>query len=89
MDETLNENMSERESDYVGISPRSLVGEIEARPSQPLRSINIEPLNRGFVVRVGCQTFAIGTKRLLIDKLTQYLSDPQGTEDKWNKGELF
>jgi hypothetical protein len=66
-----------------------LVGEIEARPSQPLRSINIEPLNRGFVVRVGCQSFAIGTKRLLIDKLTQYLSDPQGTEDKWNKGELF
>lgn len=91
MDETLNENMGERESDYVGISSRALnnVGRVEPVPSQPLRSINIEPLNRGFVVRVGCQSFAIGTKRLLIDKLTQYLSDPQGTEDKWNKGELF
>jgi hypothetical protein len=89
MRETLNVNMSEPESNYGAISSRPLVGENEARPSQPLRSINIEPLNRGFVVRVGCQTFAIGTKRLLIDKLTQYLSDPQGTEDKWNKGELF
>jgi hypothetical protein len=57
--------------------------------SQPLRSINIEPLNRGYVVRVGCQTFAIGTKKLLLVKLTEYLTDPQGTESKWNKGELF
>jgi hypothetical protein len=89
MYEPLNVNMSESESNYGAINARPLVDEIEARPPQHLRSINIEPLNRGYVVRVGCQSFAIGTKRLLIDKLTQYLSDPQGTEDKWNKGELF
>lgn len=62
---------------------------VDGVPSQPLRSINIEPLNRGYVVRVGCQTFAIGSKKLLLAKLTEYLTDPQGTENKWNNGELF
>lgn len=54
-----------------------------------IRQINIEQLNRGYIVRVGCQNFAFSTKAELIGKLTQYIDEPNKTEEKWNKGDLF
>lgn len=32
-----------------------------------IRRINIEEVNRGFIVRVGCHTFAVSTKAMLGD----------------------
>lgn len=52
-------------------------------------SITIEPQSVGYLVRVGCQTFAIESKERLIEKLTAYLIDPQGTINKHNQGKLF
>jgi hypothetical protein len=46
-------------------------------PEFPGRQITIEPLNKGYVVKVGCQTVAIENKDRLIDLLTRYLRNPQ------------
>lgn len=52
------------------------------------RQINIEPINFGYIVKVGCQNFAIETKEKLTKFLAIYLADPTGTEEKWFKKEL-
>mgnify|MGYP003554511339 CR=1 FL=1 len=54
-----------------------------------IRQINIEEVNRGFIVRVGCHTFAISTKAELTTKLTEYINEPAKTEKKWYSGDLF
>jgi hypothetical protein len=54
-----------------------------------IKQINIEELNRGYIVRVGCHTFAISTKAELTTKLTEYINEPAKTEKKWYSGDLF
>ena len=54
-------------------------------PCYPIREINITPLNYGFIVKVGCQTFAIETTETLLDKLNGYLKDPTNVERKWQR----
>ena len=54
-----------------------------------IRQINIEEVNRGYIVRVGCHTFAISTKAELTTKLTEYINEPAKTEKKWYSGDLF
>lgn len=61
----------------------------EVRQGNKIRQINIEEVNRGYFVRIGCQTFAIGTKAELISNLTEYINEPTKTEKKWFSGELF
>lgn len=73
-------------------SPRGLVaGEaIQTIPSKPfIRQISIEPLDYGFIVRVGCQTMAIEDKGTLIGKLSEYINNPIETEIKYDEGKLF
>lgn len=52
-------------------------------------SINIEPLNRGFVIRVGCQSIAFETKEKMLKYLSEYLSDPNSFEAKYRAGEVL
>ncbi len=59
------------------------------QPELPARQITIEPLNRGYMVRVGCQTVAVESKDRLIDLLTRYLRNPQEIETLYNEGKLF
>jgi len=59
------------------------------RGGNKIRQINIEEVNRGFIVRVGCHTFAISTKAELTTKLTEYINEPDKTEKKWYAGDLF
>lgn len=54
-----------------------------------IRQITIEELTRGFVIKVGCSTFAFSTKDELVEKLIQYIKEPNETEKKYRKGELF
>ena len=66
--------------DEVGVS-----GD-EAYPDnnpKSLRSIEIDPLSSGFLVRVGCQRIAIETPDKLIYMLTKYLTDPTKFEKEW------
>lgn len=67
-----------------------VVGYDSARlTSSKAREISIHPLDRGYMVKVGCTTVAITTIAELIEKLTEYLKDPAVTEEKFNKGEFF
>ena len=59
------------------------------RGGNKIRQINIEEVNRGFIVRVGFHTFAISIKAELITKLTEYINEPDKTEKKWYNGDLF
>lgn len=49
-------------------------------------NINIEPLNFGFLVTVGCQRFAIETKETLVKDIAAYLADPRGVYEAWFAG---
>lgn len=53
------------------------------------REINIRPLNHGYVVNIGCQTFAIESIEKLIINLETYLKNPNETEKEWFSGNLL
>lgn len=54
-----------------------------------IRNILIKEVNRGFIVEVGCHTFAISTRAELTTKLTEYINEPDKTEKKWYDNNLF
>ena len=53
------------------------------------REINIRPLHHGYVVNIGCQTFAIESVEKLILNLEKYLNSPIETEKEWFSGNLL
>jgi hypothetical protein len=69
---------------------------VEARLNEPpqvrrnkFRSIKIEGMDAGYIVNIGCQTFAIESKQSLITKLSAYINDPENVEIAWmNEGKL-
>jgi hypothetical protein len=81
MNEGINQPCEPREERF----PTPLV---ERRPNQ-IRPINIEQLHHGYIVRVGCHSFAIENKSRLIDKLSDYIQEPSLMEKKWFDGELL
>jgi len=60
-------------------------------PAQPnaIKQITIRQLNHGYIVDVGCHTFAIEGATNLISKLAEYITEPIKTEEKWFAGKLF
>ena len=52
----------------------------------PKRDIQIKSLNHGYIVTIGCQTFAIEEIKSLIKHLETYLRSPEETEQKWLSG---
>ncbi len=56
-----------------------MVGSNQSEP----RGISINPLNSGYMVKVGCQSVAVETTEKLIDMLNKYLTDPSEFERKW------
>lgn len=58
------------------------------QPNDSTKSIDIDVLNHGYSVRVGCQRFASENKDKMILKLTEYLRAPYETEQKWFAGKL-
>jgi len=45
--------------------------------------IQIETLEFGYVLSVGCKRFAFETKERLLANLTEYLADPAKAQQKW------
>jgi hypothetical protein len=54
-----------------------------------MRSINIQPLNRGYVVNVGCQSVAVSSKRELKRLLNDYIDDPYQVEQDYYAGKIL
>lgn len=51
------------------------------------RNISIKPQDFGYLVNIGCQSFAISKLQDLMIGLEAYLTDPDNTENQWFKGE--
>jgi hypothetical protein len=71
-------------------------GEVRAEDPQPVqdvrsraRTVVIQPMNYGYVVRLDCHEFALETHERVLEYVGQYLKDPSGIEEKWWKKELF
>ena len=63
---------------------------ITVEPSSVLaREIKIKQLNHGYVVNIGCQTFAIESVGKLVSNLEKYLNSPIETETEWLSGNLL
>jgi hypothetical protein len=54
-----------------------------------IRELNLREVNRGYIVNVGCHTFAISTKEELLPLLTQYINEPSLIEERWFSDNLF
>jgi len=54
----------------------------------PARAIMIRPMSYGYVVEIGCQSFAIESHTKLVAALEKYLAEPQKTEKAWLAGEF-
>jgi hypothetical protein len=49
----------------------------------------IRQVNNGFIVQLGCQSFVFETFDKMFKYLKMYFEDPNGTETKFHKNELF
>ena len=54
-----------------------------------IREVSIRQVNYGYVVVVGCHTFAIESVAKLSEMLNTYLLKPNETEKQWYNGTLF
>ena len=52
------------------------------------RIVKIIPLDHGYMVDVGCQSFAIETTSKLMTTLHEYLNDPRVVEKFWLEGKF-
>jgi hypothetical protein len=51
--------------------------------------INVRPLDRGYMVEVGCKSFAITSKTELLELFSKYIHNPQETTDLYYSNKLF
>lgn len=57
--------------------------------SNRIERIEINEMNYGYTVQVGCQKFVFETPEKLIQKLTAYLKNPDEIRNRWmTKGKL-
>ena len=78
----------EERSPWVGGMSNSLRNKIIKfkGENKMYNTINIEEVNNGFILTVGCQKFIAKNKKELISGLTEYINDPEKAEEKYCKG---
>ena len=79
-----NEEISQREMAETSNEPMPHLP--DATQMKFNHSINIQPLNRGFLVNVGCQSIAFETHEKMLKYLTEYLTNPKGFETNYRQG---
>ena len=51
--------------------------------------VNIRTLDEGYIVEVGCKSFALSSTKKMLKYLTMYYNNPAETEKLYGKGKLF
>lgn len=71
--------------------PMDIVDEdsYSGKDNSKIREINVKEVDRGFMVNVGCHTFAISKAEELIELVSEYIRTPHETERKWFNGDLI
>lgn len=88
--ESLNNQMTEASLSTVGSISGSLANAAYYQyGSSEKYNINIEPLNRGFLVTVGCQRIAISSKEELKKNFNEYIDNPSEYTKKYNNNEVL
>jgi hypothetical protein len=64
-------------------------GPVRANDSRTTRTVVIEAMHYGYIVKLDCHKFAFESVDRALKYITEYLKDPTGTEEKWWKNELF
>lgn len=62
---------------------------VNSTANAELRNINIQPLSRGYILNVGCQSVAISTKAQLKEILNAYIDNPQQVEEYYYAGKFL
>lgn len=63
---------------------------IEDATTRPkARIVTIQEADHGYIVTVGCQSFALESRHRLLSILSEYLAYPDATEKKYREGKLF
>lgn len=75
--------------EYIRNSVDVPAGTPEPHPTNRMRDVKIRQLHRGYVVDVGCHSFAFSTKEDMMKYLMAYIDNPQETEKSFNEGLLF
>ena len=74
----------------MNIESNSLV---DGRPVQENNNdaypINVRTLSRGYIVEVGCKSFAITSKIELLELFNKYINNPQETINLYHSNKLF
>jgi hypothetical protein len=79
------EQPMEMEEQMLVPTPMQDYGTLNKASYQP----EIRQVNNGFIVRLGCQSFVFETFDKMFKYLKMYFEDPNGTETKFHKNELF
>lgn len=77
-----------------GMSAQPATGGIEAPQTErtevkKIREIAIQAMDSGYVVSVGCKSFAISTTTELLNRLGDYMRNPAAVERLFEEGKLF
>ena len=88
------QEVDDRPLTEAGCAMGGEIGIDEVMPPQPTNSgraysIHIEPLNFGYMVRVGCQSFAIESTDKLVTALAAYLAEPEKVQNMWFAGQFL
>ena len=81
----------EKQIDYtthgngICIASNTFSGTLNAEPKNNIYDINIKQLSYGYIVNIGCQSFAIENSETLIKGLSNYLKSPSECEKVWMK----
>lgn len=51
--------------------------------SDRIKEIRITQVDHGYIVNIGCQTFAIESSKRLVKNIEKYLESPQEIEKAW------
>lgn len=54
-----------------------------------MRHLTIKQLDHGYVVEVGCKSFAVPSKEELCKYLIRYINNPVAMEKEYWEGEIF
>ena len=73
-----NDNIITADRPYCGEGP-----DVPLDRRQRMRTVTIEELDYGYVVRVGCQSIAVEDSAVLIKNLIKYMENPEKVEKEW------
>lgn len=84
--EDICDGPTDERSEFIGALPTPMQN---PGPNKANYQPEINQVNNGFIVRLGCQSFVFETFDKMYKYLKMYFEDPNGTETKFHKNELF